>query len=177
MKTKSSTRSDSSRSKSTTQVLPEFALSFFLVLLIWLFAELIFLPLAKESFTGDLARRVTSIVAAAFMIAVGYLLPQTVQRGNVAVKLLSNLLAKSRYPKDRHAKMQLIYESVGRAFLCAILGIIVSSILYWIHPVFGGMALLATIVTAFFFLLQGASQASEEIIPNPRQRQKTRQTA
>ena len=161
MKTK---QNDSSRSETTTQALPDFALLFFLVLLMWLFAELIFLPLSKESFTGDLARKVTSIVAAAFVIAVGYLLPQTVQRGNVAVKLLSKLLVKSRYPKDRHAKMQLIYESVGRAFLCAILGIIVSSILYWIHPVFGGMALLATIVTAFIFLFQGASQASEEIL-------------
>jgi hypothetical protein len=148
----------------TTQALPEFALSFFLVLLLWLFAELIFLPLSKESFTGDLANRVTSIVAAAFVIAVGYLLPQTVQRGNVAVKLLSNLLAKSRYPKDRQAKMQLVYESVGRAFLCVVLGIIVSSLLYWIHPVFGGMALLATIVTTFVFLFQGARQASEEVL-------------
>jgi len=148
----------------TTQALPEFALSFFLVLLLWLFAELIFLPLSKESFTGDLANRVTSIVAAAFVIAVGYLFPQTVQRGNVAVKLFSNLLVKSRYPKDRQAKMQLVYESVGRAFLCAILGIIVSSLLYWIHPVFGGMALLATIVTTFVFLLQGARQASEEVL-------------
>jgi len=159
----------------TTQALPEFALSFFLVLLMWLFAELIFLPLSKESFTGDLARRVTSIVAAAFVIAVGYLLPQTVQRGNVAVKLLSNLLVKSRYPKDRQAKMQLIYESVGRTFLYAILGIIVSSLLYWIHPVFGGMALLATIVTTFIFLFQGASQASEEILPKMEHQRKSPQ--
>ena len=98
MKTKSSRQDGSSRSKMTAQALPEFALSFFLVLLMWLFAELIFLPLSKESFTDDLARRVTSIVAAAFIIAVGTLLPQTVQRGNVAIKLLSNLLAKSRYP-------------------------------------------------------------------------------
>ena len=164
MKTKSSRQGGSSRSKTTTQALPEFALSFFLVLLMWLFAELIFLPLAKESFTGDLARRVTSIVAAAFVIAVGYLLPQTVQRGNVAVKLLSNLLAKSRYPKDRQAKMQLVYESVGRALLYAVLGIIVSSLLYWIHPVFGGMALLATIITGFIFFFQGASEASDEIL-------------
>jgi hypothetical protein len=148
----------------STQALPEFALSFFLVLLMWLFAELIFLPLSKESFADDLARRVTSIVAATFVIAVGYLLPQTVQRGNVAVKLLSKLLVKSRYPKNRQAKMQLIYESVGRAFLCAVLGIIVSSLLYWIHPVFGGMALLATIVTAFIFLFEAAGQASEEVL-------------
>ena len=161
MKTK---LNDSSRSETTTQALPDFALLFFLVLLMWLFAELIFLPLSKESFTGDLARKVTSIVAGAFVIAVGYLLPQTVQRGNVAVKLLSKLLVKSRYSKDRQVKMQLVYESVGRAFLYAVLGIIVSSLLYWIHPVFGGMALLATIVTAFIFLFQGASQASEEIL-------------
>ena len=164
MKTKSRRQNDSSRSKTTTQALPDFALSFFLVLLMWLFAELIFLPLSKESFTDDLARRVTSIVAAAFIIAVGYLFPQTVQRGNVAVKLFSNLLVKSRYPKDRQAKMQLVYESVGRAFLCVVLGIIVSSLLYWIHPVFGGMALLATIVTTFVFLFQGARQASEEVL-------------
>jgi hypothetical protein len=164
LKTKSSRQNDSSRSKTTTPALSDFVLSLFLVLLIWLFAELIFLPLSKESFTGDLARRVTSIVATAFVIAVGYLLPQTVRRGSVAVKLLSNLLVKSRYPKDRQAKMQLIYESVGRALLYAILGIIVSSLLYWIHPVFGGMALLATIVTTFIFLFQGASQASDEIL-------------
>ena len=160
MKTKSSRQGGSS----TTQALPEFAVSFFLVLLMWLFAELIFLPLSKESFADDLARRVTSIVAVAFVIAVGYLLPQTVQRGNVAVKLLSKLLVKSRYPKNRQAKMQLICESVGRAFLCAVLGIIVGSLLYWIHPVFGGMALLVTIVTAFIFLFQAAGQASEGVL-------------
>ena len=164
MKTKSSRQNDSSRSKTTAQALPDFALSFFLVLLMWLFAELIFLPLAKESFTTDLARRVTSIVAVAFVIAVGYLLPQTVQRGNVAVKLLSNLLAKSRYPKDKQAKMQLVYENLGRTLLYVVLGIIVSSLLYWIHPVFGGMALLATIVTAFVFLFQATGQASEGVL-------------
>ena len=153
-----------SSSRPETQALPEFASSLFLILLIWLFAELIFLPLSKESFTDDLARKVTSIVAAMFTIAIGYLLPQAIRRGDVAIKLLSNLLVKSRYGKSKQAKMQLIYESLGRGLLCVILGITVSSLLYWIHPVFGGMALLATIVTTFIFVLQGAGQASEEAL-------------
>jgi hypothetical protein len=155
-------RRSSSRSK--TQALPEFVSSLFLILLIWLFAELIFLPLSKESLTDDLARKVTSIVAAVFTIAIGYLLPQAIRRGDVAIKLLSNLLVKSRYRKSKQAKMQLIYESLGRGLLCVILGITVSSLLYWIHPVFGGMALLATIVTTFIFVFQGAGQASEEVL-------------
>jgi len=153
-----------SSSRSERQALPEFVSSLFLILLIWLFAELIFLPLSKESFTDDLARKVTSIVAAGFTIAIGYLLPQAIRRGDVAIKLLSNLLVKSRYGKSKQAKMQLIYESLGRGLLCVILGITVSSLLYWIHPVFGGMALLATIVTTFIFVLQGAGQASEEAL-------------
>ena len=154
-------RRSSSRSK--TPALPEFVSSLFLILLIWLFAELIFLPLSKESFKDDLAREVTSIVAAVFTIAIGYLLPQAIRRGDVAIKLLSNLLVKSRYEKSKQAKMQLIYESLGRGLLCVILGIIVSSLLYWIHPVFGGMALLATIVMTFIYVLQGIGQASEEV--------------
>ena len=153
-----------SSSRPEKQALPEFALSLFLILLIWLFAELIFLPLSKESFTDYLARNVTSIVAAVFTVAIVYLLPQAIRTGDAAIKLLSSLLAKSRYGKSRQAKMQLIYESLGRGLLCVILGIIVSSLLYWIHPVFGGMALLATIVTAFIFVLQGAGHASEGIL-------------
>jgi len=134
------------------------------MLLLWLFAELIFLPLATESFTEDLSGRVTSIVAAAFIVAIAYLLPQTARKGDVVVKLLSNVLVKGRYEKARQTKMQRVFESLGRALLSAVLGIIVSSLLYWIHPLFGGMALLSTIIIAFIFVLQGANQASEEIL-------------
>jgi hypothetical protein len=38
-----------------------------------------------------------------------------------------------------------------------VLGIIVSSLLYWIHPVFGGMALFVTIVAVSILLVQAAS--------------------
>jgi hypothetical protein len=144
--------------------LPEFAVSLFLVLLMWLFAELIFLPLSAELFAEDLSGRVTSIVAAAFILAIGYLLPQTAGEGDVVVKLLSDVLVKGRYEKTRQAKMQQVFRSLGRALLSALLGIIVSSLLYWIHPVFGGMALLSTIIITFIFILQGANQASEEIL-------------
>jgi hypothetical protein len=148
----------------TARDLPDFAVSLFLVLLMWLFGELIFLPLSAESFTEDLSGRVTSIVAAAFILAIGCLLPQTVRKGDVVVKLLSDVLARSRYESMRQAKMQQVFASLGRALLSALLGIIVSSLLYWIHPVFGGMALLSTIVITFIFILQGANQASEEIL-------------
>jgi hypothetical protein len=144
--------------------IPEFAVSLFLILLMWLFAELIFLPLSAVSFTKDLSGRVTSIVAAAFTLAIGYLLPQTARKGDVVVKLLSKVLVKGRYEKMRQTKMQRVFESLGRAVLSAILGIIVSSLLYWIHPLFGGMALLSTIIITFIFVLQGANQASEEIL-------------
>ena len=136
----------------------------FLMLLMWLFAELIFLPLSAESFTKELSGRVTPIVAAAFILAIGYLLPQTARKGEAAVKMLSNVLVKGRYAKRRQEKMQRVFESLGRALLSAILGIIVSSLLYWIHPVFGGMATLVTVIAAFIFVLQGASQASDEIL-------------
>lgn len=134
------------------------------MLLMWLFAELIFLPLSAESFARDLAGRVTSIIAAAFIIAVGSLLPKTARNGDLAVRLLSALLVKDRYAKNRQARMQRLFESLGRAMLVAVLGIVVSSLLYWVHALFGGMALLATIILAFIFVFQGVTQASEEII-------------
>lgn len=164
MKSRSKKRAISSKREMAARGLPEFAVSLFLVLLMWLFAELIFLPLSAGSFTEDLSGRVTSIVAAAFILAIGCLLPQTARKGDVVVKLLSKVLAKGRYEKNRQAKMQRVFESLGRAVLSAILGIIVSSLLYWIHPLFGGMALLSTIIITFIFVLQGANQASEEIL-------------
>ena len=129
----------------------------------WLFAELIFLPLSAESFTKELSGRVTPIVAAAFILAIGYLLPQTASKGEAAVKMLSSALVKGRYAKRRQEKMRRVFESFGRALLSVVLGIIVSSLLYWIHPVFGGMGTLVTVIVTFFFVFQGASQASDEI--------------
>jgi len=164
LKSRSKKRVSSSKRGIAAPGLPEFAVSLFLVLLMWLFAELIFLPLSAESFTKDLSGRVTSIVAAAFILAIGYLLPQTARKGDVVVKLLSDVLVKGRYEKTRQAKMQQVFESLGRALLSAFLGIIVSSLLYWIHPVFGGIALLSTIIITFIFILEGANQASEEIL-------------
>jgi hypothetical protein len=134
------------------------------MLLMWLFAELIFLPLSAESFTKDLAGRVTSIVAAAFIITIGSLLPQAARNGDVTVRLLSSLLVKGRYAKKRRPKMQQLFENLGRALLLGVLGVIVSSLLYWVHPLFGGIALLATIILAFVFVFEGATQASEEIV-------------
>jgi len=154
----------SSRRDDTTRAVPEFVVSLFLVLLMWLFAELIFLPLSAESLTKELSGRVTPIVAAAFILAIGYLLPQTVRKGEAAVKTLSDAMAKRRYARGRQEKMRRVFESVGRALLSAILGIIVSSLLYWIHPVFGGMATLVTVIVVFIFAFQGASQASDELL-------------
>jgi uncharacterized membrane protein len=128
-----------------------------LILLVWLVGELIFLPLAAESFTGEVAKRVTSLVAVLFVIAVGTLLPQTVRKGGPAVKLLSRAFVGSRYPKERHAKMQPVFEELGQALLAAVLGIIFSSLAYWINPVFGGMTLFLTIVAVSILLLQAAS--------------------
>jgi hypothetical protein len=131
-----------------------------LVLLMWLFAELIFLPLSAESFTGELSGRVTTVVATAFVLAIGYLLPQTAWKGEAAVKMLSDVLVKGRYARRRREKMRRVFEDLGRALLSAILGIILSSLLYWIHPVFGGMAILVTVIVAFIFVFQGASEVS-----------------
>ncbi|MGB9022940.1 MAG: hypothetical protein WCC94_05835 [Candidatus Bathyarchaeia archaeon] len=36
--------------------------------------------------------------------------------------------------------------------------------LYWVHPLFGGVAFLATIILVFIFVFEGATQASEEIV-------------
>ena len=157
MKTRPKGQTSSQKRKGPAQAIPEAAVSLFLVILIWLFAELIFLPLSAESFPKDLGGRITSIVAAAFILAIGCLLPNTAHKGAIAVKLLSNLLSKSRYPKSKQAAMTRVFESLGRAFLSAILGIVVSSLLYWIHPVFGGMTLLAAIIIVAIFLFQGAS--------------------
>jgi len=164
LKPRSKERASPLGRRADTRGLPEFAVSFFLVLLMWLFAELIFLPLSAELFTGELSGRVTAIVAAAFILAIGYLLPQTAWKGDAAVKMLSDVLVKSRYASRRREKMRRVFENFGRALLSAILGIILSSLLYWIHPVFGGMAILVTVIVAFIFVLQGASQASDEIL-------------
>jgi hypothetical protein len=153
-----------SRGEPSARAVPEFAVSLFLVLLMWLFAELIFLPLSAESFTRELSGRVTPIVAAAFIIAIGCLLPQTAKKGDTAIGMLSDAIVKGRYAKRQQQKMRRVFESLGRAALSAILGIIVSSLLYWVHPVFGGMALLVTIIVTFVFVFQGASQASDEIL-------------
>ena len=152
------------RRDTPTRAIPEFAVLLFLVLLMWLFAELIFLPLSAESFTKELSGRVTPIVAVAFILAIGYLLPQTAWKGEAAVKMLSNALVKGRYAKRRQEKMRRVFESFGRALLSAILGIVVSSLLYSVHPVFGGMGTLVTVIVAFFFVFQAASQASDEIL-------------
>jgi hypothetical protein len=103
------------------------------------------------------ARRVTSLVAVLFVIAVGTLLPQTIRKGRPAVKLLSKTFVKNRYPRQRQAKMQPVFEELGWALLSAVLGIIVSSLTYWINPVFGGMTLFVTIVAVSILLLQAAS--------------------
>ena len=154
----------SSRHETLANALPEFAVSLFLVLLLWLFAELIFLPLSAESFTEELSGRVTPIVAVAFIVAICYVLPQTVRKGDAAAKMLSAEIVKGRYPKERQEKMRRAFENAGRALLSAVLGIIVSSLLYWMNPVFGGMAVLVTVVMTFIFIFQAASQASDEIL-------------
>jgi uncharacterized membrane protein len=158
------TLANSSRRDATARAIPEFAVSLFIVLLMWLFAELIFLPLSAESFTRELSGRITPIVATAFILAIAYLLPQTARKGEVAVKIVSDAMTKGRYAKKRHEQMRRVFESLGRALLSGILGIIVSSLLYWVHPVFGGMAILVTVIAVFIFLLQGASGASDEIL-------------
>ncbi len=150
-------RKVSSRPETRARTFSEFASSILLILLIWLVAELIFLPLAAESFTGDVAKRVTSLVALLFVIAVAIPLPQAMRRSGRVVELLSRSFVKSRYPRERQTKMQPVFEHVGSAVVAAILGIIVSSLLYWINAVFGGIVLFITIVAVFIFLLQAAS--------------------
>jgi hypothetical protein len=150
-------RKNSTRTKTSSRVLPGFVSSLLLILLIWLLAELVFLPLSAESFTAEVAKRATSLVAALFVVAIGTLLPQAVQKGTNAVELLSKVFVRGRYPKGRQAKMQLVFEKLGRGLLIVILGIIVSSLLYWIHPVFGGIALFVTIAVVSILLLQAAS--------------------
>jgi hypothetical protein len=137
--------------------LSEFASSILLILLIWLIGELVFLPLSAESFGGEVARRVTSLVALLFVIAVGILLPQTVRKGRQAVKLLGKAFVRNRYPKARQAKMQPVFEELSWSLLVAMLGIIVSSLVYWINPVFGGMTLFVTIAWVSILLLRTAS--------------------
>jgi uncharacterized membrane protein len=155
-------RKSSSRTEAPSRALSEFASSILLIFLVWLVAELIFLPLSAESFTGDVAKRVTSIVAVLFVAAVGSLLPQVIRKGGQAVKLLSKAFVRKRYPKERQAKMQAVFEELGWALLVAVLGIIVSSLVYWINPVFGGMTLFVTIVAVFVLLLQAASSWPQE---------------
>jgi hypothetical protein len=77
---------------------------------------------------------------------------------------LAGEMVKARYPKGRQEEMRRVFESVVRSLLSAILGIIVSSLLNWIHPVFGGIAILVTVVMTFIFIFQEASQASDEIL-------------
>ncbi len=151
------TRKSPSRPEKTAQAFSKFVSSFLLILLLWLMAELIFLPLAAESFTGEVSKRVTSLVAVAFVIAIGSLVPQTIGRSGHVVDLFSRSFVRSRYPKERQAKMQPVFENVGWALLAAVLGIILSSLVYWISAVFGGMTLLVTIVAVSFLLLQAAS--------------------
>jgi hypothetical protein len=153
----SKARKSLSRPATEARSISEFASSIVLIILVWLVAELIFLPLAAESFTGEMAGRVTSIVAVLFVIAVGTLLPQTVRHGGQVIKLASRAFVSSRYAKGRQAKMKPVFEAVSWAFLVAVLGIIVSSLAYWINPVFGGMALFVTIVAVAILLLQAAS--------------------
>jgi hypothetical protein len=164
MMVKSKASARSSQHETLTRALPEFSVSIFLMLLLWLFAELIFLPLSAKSFTEELSGRVTPIVAVTFILAISYMLPQTARSGWASIKMLSNAIAKGRYPKEKQENMRRALESVGRALLSAVLGMIVSSLLYWIHPVFGGMAILATVIMTFIFVFQAASQASDEIL-------------
>jgi hypothetical protein len=147
----------SPRPETRARAFSEFASSILLIVLLWLVAELIFLPLAGESFTGELAKRVTSLVAVLFVIAVAILLPQTMRKGGRALELLSRSFVRSRYPKEQQTKMQPVFEDVGWALLVAILGIIVSSLVYWINAVFGGMTLFVTIIVVCILLLQAVS--------------------
>jgi hypothetical protein len=144
------------------RALAEFVSSILLILLVWLAAELIFLPLSAESFPTEVGKRVTSLVAVLFVIAVGIVLPQTVRQGGQVAKLLSKAFVSNRYPKERQTKMQPVFEELGWALLAAVLGIIVSSLVYWINPVFGGMTLFVTILAIFIPLLQAASSWQQE---------------
>ncbi len=155
-------RKTSSPHETRAQAFSKFVSSILLILLVWLIAELIFLPLAAESFTGEVSKRVTSLVAVAFVIAIGSLLPRTIGRSSQVVELVSRSFVRSRYPKERQAKMQPVFENVGWALFAAVLGIILSSLVYWINPVFGGMILFVTIVAVSFLLLQAASSWPQE---------------
>ena len=156
-------RKTSTRPETRAQASSKFVSSILLMLLVWLIAELVFLPLAAESFTGEVSKRVTSLVAVAFVIAIGSLLPQTIGRSSQVVELASRSLVRSRYPKERQAKMQPVFEGVGWALLVTVLGIIFSSLVYWVNAVFGGMTLFATIVAVSILLLQAASSWSQEL--------------
>jgi hypothetical protein len=157
----SKARKGSSRPETPARALSEFMSSILLIVLVWLVAELIFLPLSAESFTGEVAKRVTSLVAVLFVTAVGILLPQAVRKGGQAVKLLSKAFVGNRYSKDRQAKMQPVFEELGWALLVAMLGIILSSLVYWINAVFGGMTLFVTILGVSIPLLRAASSWPE----------------
>jgi hypothetical protein len=152
-----SSKSRKASPETRARTFSEFASSILLILLLWLVAELVFLPLAAESFTGEVAKRVTSLVAVLFVIAVATLLPQTMRKGGQAVELLSRSFVRSRYPKERQTKMLPVFEDMGWALLVAILGIIISSLVYWINAVFGGMTLFVTIVAVSIPLFQAAS--------------------
>lgn len=73
-------REEPRKADALVEALPQIARSMVVVLLMWLFAEFIFLPLSAESFAKDLGGRVSSIVAVAFIIAIGSLLPETAVR-------------------------------------------------------------------------------------------------
>jgi hypothetical protein len=157
MKPISKPRRGSSRPDAPGRALPEFAVSILIIFLIWLVAELILLPLSAQSFAGETAKRVTSIVATLFVVAVGSLLPSTTGNGRQAVKLLSRAFVKNRYPKSRQCRMQPVIEGLGWALLIAVLGTIFSSLVYWINAVLGGMVLFATVLAVFVLLLKPAS--------------------
>lgn len=76
--------------------------------------------------------------------------------------MLSRAFVGSRYPRERQAKMQPVFEELGWALLLALLGIIVSSLVYWINPVFGGMTLFGTIAAVSILLLEAASSWPQE---------------
>jgi hypothetical protein len=151
-------RRGSSRPETSGKALPELLSSLLLVMLLWLFAQLVFLPISSTSFTGEVAKRVTSIVALLFLIAIGVLLPKTISKDRNAIRILANTLVRRRYPEAREAKKkEPFYEALGNGLLFAFLGVILSSLAYWVHPAFGGMILLVTIITVFIFVLQAAT--------------------
>ena len=141
--------------------LPIFALNVFTAVLLWLFAVIIYIPLAQQVFDPKWGLRLASLVSSIFLVAILIPTIKMIKSGILVADALSKILARKG---DHYDKRYSFFRHVGYMLIILLSSLLTSTILGWIHPLFSGIVLIISIVLIFYHAFVALNAVSDVII-------------